>query len=66
MLETVRRWAPVTYGAFQDYVLGGARLSAAALRVVRRRLAGESVSQADSGLSAREWRELMAVLAGGD
>jgi thymidylate synthase (FAD) len=66
MLETVRRWAPVTYGAFQDYVLGGARLSAAALRVVRRRLAGESVSQADSGLSAREWRELMAVLEGGD
>jgi hypothetical protein len=27
-------------------------------------LAGETVTQADSGLSAREWRELQAHLSG--
>jgi hypothetical protein len=32
--------------------------------VLRRMLAGEDVSQADSGLSAREWRELQAHLNG--
>ncbi len=62
MLETVRRWVPVTFQAFQDYRLGAAVLSAPAIAVVRRLLAGETVDPADSGLSPREWRELMAVL----
>jgi thymidylate synthase (FAD) len=30
--------------------------------VVKRLLAGEAVTQPDSGMSAREWRELMAAL----
>jgi thymidylate synthase (FAD) len=30
--------------------------------VIRRLLAGEEVDQASSGLSAREWRELMATI----
>jgi thymidylate synthase (FAD) len=62
MLETVRRWVPLTAAAFEDYVMGGARLSSAGLAVVRRRLAGEAVTQAESGLSPREWRELEALL----
>ena len=60
--EIVKRWVPVTYRAFQDYVHRAASLSAGALDVVRRMLAGERVEQPDSGLGAREWRELMAVL----
>ncbi|MGE0714566.1 MAG: FAD-dependent thymidylate synthase [Alphaproteobacteria bacterium] len=62
MLETVRRWVPLVCDAFLDYRLGAATLSAKMLGVVRRMLAGEAVTQADSGLGAREWRELMAVL----
>jgi thymidylate synthase (FAD) len=62
MLETVRRWVPMTARAFEDYRLGGMHLSAPALLVVRRLLAGEPVDQAESGLSPREWRELMAAL----
>jgi thymidylate synthase (FAD) len=62
MLEAVARWVPLVHAAFMDYEMGGARLSAKGLAVVRRMLAGESVDQAGSGLSAREWRELMAVL----
>ena len=62
MLDVVRRWVPLAYEAFDDYVLHGAHLSRAALDTVRRLLAGEAAGQADSGLSPREWRELMAVL----
>jgi len=62
MLDTVRRWVPLTCQAFEDYSRGGLQLSAQGLAVVRRLLAGEQVSQADSGMSAREWRELMAAL----
>ena len=62
MLDTVRRWVPATYDAFMDYRVGGAAISAKGLKVVRRLLSGEAVTQPDSGLSAREWRELMAVL----
>ncbi|MEE8276731.1 MAG: FAD-dependent thymidylate synthase, partial [Alphaproteobacteria bacterium] len=62
MLDTVRRWVPAACEAFEDYVLHGAQLSRAGLTVVRRLLAGEEVSQKDSDLSPREWRELMATL----
>ncbi len=64
MLDTVRRWVPHTHEAFSDYGIGGARLSAGALEVVKRMVAGEEVRQEDTGLSQREWRELMAVLGG--
>ena len=62
MLETVRRWLPITHDAFVNHRLGGAQLSAKALAVVRRMLDGETPAQETSGLSKREWRELMATL----
>ena len=62
MLETVRAWVPVAHQAFLDYRLGAATLSAPMLAVVRRMLAGEAVEQGGSGLSKREWAELMGVL----
>ncbi len=62
MLETVRAWVPIAYQAFLDYRLGAATLSAPMLAVVRRMLGGEAVEQAESGLSKREWAELMGVL----
>ena len=62
MLETVRAWVPETYAAFVEYRMGAATLSAGMLAVVRRMLAGEAVEQAGSGLSKREWGELMGVL----
>jgi len=62
MLETVKRWVPIAYNAFQQYRVGGVGLSAAALDIVKKMLSGEVVSQEDSGMSKREWRELMATL----
>ncbi len=62
MLETVKRWVPVACAAFEDYVLGGVHLSAKGLDAVKRLLSGEAVTQETSGISKREWRELMASL----
>src|SRR5712692_1106306 len=62
MLETAKRWVPLAYAAFLEYRMNGATISATGLAVIRRMLAGEQVDQAGSGLSPREWRELMAVL----
>ncbi|MCW5750644.1 MAG: FAD-dependent thymidylate synthase [Alphaproteobacteria bacterium] len=62
MLDILARWVPLTHAAFMEYRMGGAQLSASALAVVRRLLAGEHVSREESGISPREWRELMTVL----
>ena len=62
MLESVKRWVPITFEAFMDYRMGGLELSARALQVVRGLLDGKQVEQKGSGLSPREWRELMASL----
>lgn len=62
MMDTVKAWVPLCFEAFRDYRLGAATLSAQMLAVVRRMLAGEAVAQEASGLSKREWRELMELL----
>ena len=62
LADILRRWVPLTYDAFATYRAGGAHLSEKALAVVRQLLAGEQVEQGASGISAREWRELMQLL----
>ena len=62
MLRTVEAWVPLAAAAFRDYRLGAATLSAGMLAVVKRLLAGEAVTQPDSGLNRREWVELMHTL----
>ena len=62
MLETVKRWVPMAYDAFLEYRMNAATISATGLAVIRRMLEGEAVDQPSSGLSPREWRELMTVL----
>lgn len=62
MLNILADWLPITHEAFRDYRVGSAMLPATALSVVRRMLKGEQVDEATSGMSAREWRELMDVL----
>src|ERR1700704_1465632 len=62
MLGTMQRWVPLAHAAFLEYRMNAASISATGLAVIRRMLAGEAVDHAASGLSAREWRELMAML----
>ena len=62
MQDVLRRWLPLTHEAFLEYRREGAFLSKGALAVVNRLLDGDKVTEETSGLSAREWRELMAIL----
>jgi thymidylate synthase (FAD) len=62
MLGTMQRWVPLAHAAFVEYRMNAASISATGLKVIQRMLAGEPVEQKDSGLSPREWRELMATL----
>jgi thymidylate synthase (FAD) len=62
MLDVVKRWVPAVFESFTEYRMGGAHLSRTGLDVVKRLLAGEPVTQEASGLSKREWRELMDQL----
>ena len=62
MLDLLRRWVPLTYEAFREHGLDAVHLSASALAVVRKLVRGEAVTQGESELSPREWRELMAAL----
>ena len=62
MLRTVAAWVPLTLAAFRDYRLDAATFSGPMLAALRRMLAGETVTQPDSGLSRREWEEMAAAL----
>ncbi|MGF1502450.1 MAG: FAD-dependent thymidylate synthase [Paracoccaceae bacterium] len=61
----VRAWVPMTWAAFEDYRLNAVTLSGPAMACLRRMLAGEAVSEASSGLSPGEWRELQIAIRGG-
>ena len=62
MLETVKKWVPITYQAFMDYRVGAAEISSKGLKVIKSMIAGKKILQEESGLSKREWTELMDVL----
>jgi len=62
MLDTLKRWVPLTHDAFMDYRMGGVHLSAKGAAAVKKMLAGEKVDRKDTGLSPREWRELQSSL----
>ena len=61
--EMVKDWVPAAYGAFEDYRMGGANLSARQLDCIRAMLKGEEVTQESSGMSKGEWREFLGVLS---
>tara|TARA_B100001121_G_C18578776_1_gene568603 strand:- start:64 stop:1014 length:951 start_codon:yes stop_codon:yes gene_type:complete len=62
MLDTLKKWVPITYEAFMDYRVGGSEVSAKGKDVIKKLIKGEKVSLEQSSLSKREWNELMSVL----
>jgi thymidylate synthase (FAD) len=62
MLETVKKWVPITHSAFLDYRVGAAHISGKGLKIIKSMLNGREVKYEDSGLGKREWNELMEVL----
>jgi thymidylate synthase (FAD) len=59
MLDTVKKWVPITHAAFLDYRVGAAHLSSKGLKIIKLMINGNKISYEDSGLSKREWNELM-------
>ena len=59
MLDTLKKWVPITYEAFMDYRVGGTEVSSKGKIIIQKLIKGEDVSLESSGLSKREWNELM-------
>ena len=59
MLDTVKKWVPITHDAFLDYRVGAVHVSAKGKKVIQQMTKGEQMSHENSGLSKREWNELM-------
>ena len=59
MLNTLKKWVPITYEAFMDYRVGGSEVSSKGKTVIQKLIQNKKVSFEDSELSKREWNELM-------
>ncbi len=59
MLDTLKRWVPITYEAFLDYRVGGTEVSSKGKKVLKKLISGDAIDLESSGLSKREWNELM-------
>ena len=62
MLDTLKKWVPITYDAFIDYRVGGFEVSSKGKKVIQSMIKGEEIDIDKSELSKREWNELMEVL----
>ena len=59
LIEILKVWVPLAYEAFCEYRLNSHSFSASAVKVIQKWIQGENVTQSESGMSAREWKELM-------
>ena len=61
MLDTLKKWVPITYEAFMDYRVGGTEVSSKGKLVLKDLISGKNIDIEGSGLSKREWNELMSA-----
>ena len=59
MMDTLKKWVPITYEAFLDYRVGGTEVSKKGKLVIKKLIKGQEINLENSGLSKREWNELM-------
>ena len=59
MLDVLKKWVPITYEAFLDYRVGGTEVSSKGKILLKKLINNEKISLEQSGLSKREWNELM-------
>jgi thymidylate synthase (FAD) len=62
MLDIVKKWVPITYEAFMDHRVNATEISGKGLEVIKSMIDGKNIDQESSGMSQREWTELMAKL----
>ena len=61
MLDSLKKWVPITFEAFMDYRVGGTEVSSKGKIVIQKLVQGQNIKSEDSGLSKREWNELMSA-----
>ena len=61
MLNTLKRWVPITYDAFMDYRVGGTEISSKGKDIIKKLIRGDKISIEETDLSKREWNELMSA-----
>ena len=61
MLDTLKKWVPITFDAFMDYRVGGIEVSSKGKAVIKKLIKGNDVTIDDTDLSKREWNELMVA-----
>ncbi len=62
ILKVVRAWVPFACEAFEEHVIKGTKISHKGMAVIRQMIDGADIDQESSGMSKREWSELMTVL----
>jgi thymidylate synthase (FAD) len=62
MLDIMKRWVPIAYDAFMDHRVNAVHVSGKGLHALKAMLQGKAILAEESGMSKREWNELMATL----
>lgn len=57
--DIIKAWVPYTHEAFVEHVRDSFNLSKTACLVIKKLLAGQRVTQEESGLNKRQWAELV-------
>ena len=62
MLDVVKAWVPYAFEAFAEHSMNGTNISKKGMDAIRLMIEGKEVNQESSGMSKREWSELMAII----
>ena len=62
ILDVLKKWVPIAYEAFMAYRKNGVHLSSKGMEVIKALIAGKNPTAQSSGMSQREWGELMKIL----
>ena len=60
--ELIKNWVPFAFEAFEQYQLNSSHLSSNGLSCIKRLIKGEDVSQENSGMGKREWKEFCEII----
>ena len=60
--ELVKKWVPFAFEAFEQYQLNSSHLSSNGLSCIKRLIKGEDISQDNSGMGKREWKEFCEII----
>jgi thymidylate synthase (FAD) len=62
MLDVVKAWVPYAFEAFAEHKMNGTTISKKGMDAIRLMIEGKKIDQESSGMSKREWSELMAII----